>query len=166
MVHRSRNLEATKDVFYPFASNGEGKPGSDDYALGAHSGWRVHDIGNMACAEAHIFWNFSHLVEARVAFIGLATLTPMSFRVDSDYCQAETGYNQHNCVNNLSVNTVLNRLQECDVSQTLIALLDGAQLEAGDYLGLYVSRQAGQNTNALFLGLRLKYNIPTYSHAP
>jgi hypothetical protein len=152
----SRILEATKELFFPFTY------GDEAWALGAHTGYRINADAEYAYAEGYIPWDFASLVEAKAVFIALATLTPMSFRVVTDYCQAEIGYFQHNDQLNKSVNTVLNRLQEVDVAD----LLDVAPLEAEDYVAFQVSRQAGQNTNALFLGVRIRYNTPIYAHAP
>ena len=165
-MRHSRLLEATKDIFYPFMSSGEWKVGSDPYALGGHVGFRVHDVGNQAYVEPYIPWNHHFLVEGRVAFIAIDPLMPMTFRVETNYCSIEVGYDQHGSVKDYAINTVPNRLQECDITQALISLTDGAPLEAGDRLGIGVSRQAGQNTDALFLGARIRYDTPIYARAP
>jgi hypothetical protein len=152
----SRILEATKEIFYPFTY------GDEAYAIGGHTGYRINAEAEYAYCESYLPWDFAKLVEAQVSLIALATLSPMTFRVVTDYCQAEVGYFQHNELLDKTVNTVLNRLQEVDVAD----LLDVAALEAKDYIGIQVSRQAGQNTNAIFLGVRIRYNTPIYAHAP
>jgi hypothetical protein len=152
----SRILEATKEMFFPFTN------GDEAYAIGGHAGYRINADSEYAYGEGYLPWDFESLVEAKVSFIALATLTPMTFRVVSDYCQAEVGYFQHNDLLNKSVNAVLNRLQEVDIAD----LLDPVPLEANDYVGIQISRQTGQNANAIFVGFRIRYNTPIYAHAP
>jgi len=160
----SRNLEATKEIFFPFTGIGETQATS--VALGAHTGILVNANGEYAYGEGYIPWNFSHLVEGKIVLLSYATLTPMNFRVVTDYCPPETAYFLHNSLKNINVNTVLNRVQEANIADALVDLTDSAPLEAENYLGVQVSRQVGQNTNALFLGVRIRYNTPIYAKAP
>ena len=157
-------MEATKEVFYPFTSTGG--QGADTPGLGAFSGVRLDADGEYGYCDCYLPYDFAILVEAKIVLLALATLTPMNFRVVTDYCLAEIGYFQHNNLKNINVATVLNRLQEVNIADALVGSTDNAPLEAKDYLGVQISRQIGQNTNAIFLGVRLRYNTPTYAKAP
>lgn len=164
-ARHSRILEATKEIFVPVTSGS----GSSFTALGGHSGYLLEGDADYAYVELYIPWDFigiSPLKEATVSFLALATLTPMTFRIVTDWCKPELAYFDKNQLINCSVNTVLNRVQETSIAGALTALGDNAPLEAGAYLGVQISRQAGQNTNAIFLGVRLRYNAPIYAHAP
>ena len=155
---RHAQRPATKEVFYRFSIIAQG--GADLYAVGGHSGIRVDANAEYAYCECYLPHDFKKLIEATVVFLSLATLTPMTFRVVTDWCQAEANYFQHNNLINYSVATVLNRVQGRDISSALITLGGTAGLQAKDYLGVQVSSQAGppaQNTNAMFLGVRIKY---------
>ena len=151
---------ATKEVFYPF--NG-GSGGTDFFAVGAFGGYRVDGNNEYAYCVGYIPHDFKSLVDAKVVFLELATLTPMQFRVITDWCQADANYFQHNGQADKSINTVLpagqaaGAVKECDISQALRSLVGNAGLEAKDYLGVQVSRQVGMNTNAIFLGVRIRY---------
>ena len=153
---RHAQRPATKEVFYPFVIP---QGGADLFATGGHGGIRVDANGEYAYCELYLPHDFHKVIEATVVFLSLATLT-MTFRVVTNWCQAEADYFQHNNLINYSVGTVLNRVQERDISSALITLGGTAGLQAKDYLGVQVSSQAGppaQNTNAMFLGVRIKY---------
>ena len=162
-TRHTRNLEATKELFLPFIG---GSGGAAFTALGGHAGYRINGNDQYIYCELYMPWDFNTLTEAKVVFLALATLTPMNFRTVTDFCQAESLYFQHNNLTRHEVNTVLNRVQECDISSALIDLANRAPLQAKDYLGVQISRQAGQSTNAIFLGVRIRYDTPLYAHAP
>ena len=162
-ARHSRILEATKEIFAPFTG------GTESFALGGHTGYRINADNEYAYAELYVPWDFmgiEPLKQIAVSFLSLATLTPMTFRVVTDWCKAERGYFDHNQLINYRVNTVLNRVQEQNIANAVVGLGNNAPLEAGSYLGVQASRQEGQNTNAIFLGVRLRYNAPIYAHAP
>lgn len=165
-ARHSRILEATKEFFTPCTAGTDqvGQPGP-----GGHTGYRVNEAGDYAYAELYVPWDFmgiDPLKEIALSFLAITTLTPMTFRVVTDWCKAGAGYADHNQLINYSINTVQNRVQEQSIANAVVALGDNARLEAGDYLGVQASCQAGQNTNAIFLGVRLRYNTPIYAHAP
>jgi len=161
MQRHTRNLEATKELFAPCTGGTESV-----HTLGGHVGYLVDSQDDNAHSELYLPWDFHKLTEAKVVFLALATLTPMNFRVVTDFCQAEAAYFQHNNQTDHEVNTMLNRVQECDISQALIGLVTNAPLEAKDYLGVQISRPAGFNTNAQILGVRIRYDTPIYARAP
>jgi hypothetical protein len=162
VTRHSRILEATKVLFVPCTG------GTASSAIGGFTGYLINADAQYAYTNLNIPWNFvgGRLTEAKVVFIAYATLNPMNFRVVTDYCQAEHGYFDHNQLLNYNVNTVLNRLQESDISQALVDITSGAPLEAKDYLGVQIGRVSGQNTNALFVGVKIGYNTPIYATAP
>ena len=161
-IRHTRSLEATKEMFAPIT----GGSGGAICMLGGHTGYLINGDADYAHSELFMPWDFVALKEAAVSFIAQDTLVPMAFGIVTDWCEAEHAYFDKNQQINCSVNTVLNRLQEVSVSRSLIALGDNSPLEAGSYLGVQISRVAGQNTNAIFLGVRIRYNTPTYAHAP
>jgi hypothetical protein len=164
-TRHSRVLEATKEIFAPIT----GGSGGAYTAIGGHTGYLINGDTQYAYAELYIPWDFAGidpLKEARVSFIAQATLTPMSFRVVTNWCKCERAYFDHNQLVNYNVNTVLNRLQCQSIAEALVGLGNNAPLEANEYLGVQISRVAGQNTNAIFLGVRIRYNTPIYAHAP
>jgi len=157
---RHAQRPATKEVFYVFSG---GSGGADFSAVGGHGGWRVNADNEYIYCECYIPHDFKSLVDAKIVFLELATLTPMTFRAITDWCQAETNYFQHSDGRTKIINTVLppgqaaGHVRECDFRAELLSLIGAAGLEAKDYLGVQVSRQAGQNTNAIFLGVRIRY---------
>lgn len=164
-ARHSRILEATKEIFGPVTYGS----GNGFQAVGGHVGYLLNSDDDYAYVELYMPWDFigvNPLKEAAVSFLSLATLTPMTFRIVTDWCKPEHAYFDKNQLINCSVNTVLNRIQEVSITRALTALGDNAPLEAGVYLGIQISRQAGQNTNAVFLGVRIRYNTPIYARAP
>jgi len=164
-TRHSRVLEATKEIFAPITGGSGGA-----YAqIGGHTGYLINGDADYAHAELYIPWDFGGiepLKQATVSFIAQATLNPMNFRVVTDWGKPGYMYASHNQLVNYDVNTFLNHIQEQSIASALQALADNAPLEAGAYLGVQISRQVGQNTNAIFLGVRIRYNTPIYAHAP
>ena len=164
-TRHTRVLEATKEIFAPIT----GGSGNAYTMLGGHTGYLINSDDDYAYAELYIPWDFGgieSLKEATVIFIAQATLNPMNFRVVTDWCKPGYMYAEHNQLVNYDVNTFLNHIQEQSIASALIGLGNNAPLEAGDYLGVQIHREAGQNTNAIFLGVRIRYNTPIYAHAP
>lgn len=166
VVRHTRILEATKEIFAPFIGGVNAQAGSTFAGIGGYPAYLINTDGDYAYAMLYIPWDFSKLTRAVVVFIPATAVTPMSFRVVTDYCLAEHAYFDHFQLNNYNVDTVNLRLQEREIAESLVALTDNAPLEAGDYLGVQVSRQVGQTISAYFLGVRLRYNTPLYAKAP
>jgi len=156
---RHAQRPATKEVFYPFIIYTD----ADYYAVGGYGGLRINADTEVIYCTGFIPHDFKSLVDAKVVFMDLATLTPMTFHVVTDWGQAGANYFQHVGQADKYINTVLppgqvgGAIQECDISQALRSIPGNAGLEAKDYLGVQVSRVAGQNTNALFLGVKIRY---------
>jgi hypothetical protein len=155
-ARHTRNLEATKDIFYDLTSADAGSN------IGAFGGGLVDDDDYDAWIDCYLPWDFDDLVEAKVVMIPQATLTPMTLRIITNYAQAGVGYTDGGETLDKSINTVGNRITELDIADCL----DTKQLAPRDYIGVRVGRIGGQNTNAIVLGVRLRYNTPITSHAP
>lgn len=147
MAERHTKHRPTKEPFFPVVH------GTDMTGLGAWGGARVDTDSDYAYITCYCPEDFHSLEKIRLVFIALASLTPMNMRVVTDYAKNGEAYFQHNELENFNVNTVLNRIQELDIE----AVVDIRPLEPGDYLGIQVSRQAGQNSNLIVLGARIKY---------
>lgn len=161
--HTSRRLEATKEFFYPFTY---GSGGAAAAALGGHTGWLVNGDNQYTYVECFIPWDFKFLTSANLVFLSQDNLTPMTFRIVSNFCRAQEAYSEGNNQVNYAVNTITNVVQVGDISTALVNLGSNAPLQAREYLGVQVSRQPGQNTNAIFLGLRIRYNTPLHEKTP
>jgi hypothetical protein len=158
--HTTRRLEATKEYFYPFLY---GTGGAAQSALGGHVGWSIDGDAQYVYAECYIPWDFVKLTEAVVALLAQANLEPMTFRVVTDFCRTPRAYFEGNNQINCEINTITNFVHECSISPAMVDLDSGMLPQPKEYLGVQVSRQAGQNANAIFLGVRLRYNTPTYA---
>lgn len=161
--HTTRRLEATKEIFYPFTF---GSGGAAATALGAHVGWLVNGDNQFAYAECFLPWDFKFLTSANIVFLSEATLNPMTFRIVTDFCRAQEAYAEGNNLVNFQKNTITNVVQVVDISPAMVNLGSNAPLQAKEYLGVQVSRQSGQNTNAIFLGVRIRYNTPLGEKTP
>ena len=145
----------TKEVFFqPMMSSQNGWNG-----LGNFAGITIDADGEYAYINSYIPHDFSALEKIALVMIARATLNPMYMRVFTNYCKNGEAYFEHNDQSLLhaSLNTVLDRTQELDIS----GAVDIRAIEADDYLGIQVSRQAAQapvhNTNAIITGVRIKY---------
>jgi len=155
-TRRSRNLEATKDVLYvkSFSSN--------DIVKGAFGGGYLAQDGDGVWTNCYLPWNFDDLIEAKLVIIPVYTLTPMTIRIITNYGLAGEGYNAGGETLDKSINTVANRITELDIADCF----DTRSLAPKMYIGVQARRHAGQNTDTQVIGVRLKYNIPIYAHAP
>jgi hypothetical protein len=122
-------------------------------ALGAWAGPSIDADGRYGYITCYLPKDFDKLEEIRLLVLSLATLTPMQMRIVTDYCKNGEAYFEQNELENFNLNTVLNRIQELNIE----AVVDIRPLEPGDYIGIQVSRQPGQNTNMILLGARIKY---------
>jgi len=155
-TRRTRNLEATKDIFYDVTTADTGD------STGAFGGGMIDEDDEDAWVDCYIPWDFDDLVEAKVVMIPQLTLTPMTLRIITNYAQAGVGYTDGGETLDKAVNTVALRITEVDIADCL----DTKQLAPKDYIGVRVGRIAGQNTDILVLGVRIRYNTPITSHAP
>lgn len=153
--HTSRRLEATKDCFF-------GINYADSYSYShAWGGGLIESDDEDVFIIGYLPWDFYKLVEAVLLIIPNATLTPMTMRIYVNWSEAGRGcFDGANTIDK-NVNTVLDRLTEVSFTEVFYA----GELSPGEYIGINPRRVAGQNIDAIILGARLKYNIPTYARA-
>jgi len=148
---------ATKEIFLPFTSYAGG---ADLSAVGGFGGIRIDANGEYAYCTIYLPEDFKSFVEAKVVFLALATTTPMTMRIVTNWCPAGANYAQANNLQTKSINTFLHNVEEVDISQALTTLGGNTKIAAKDYLGVQFSSQAGPpalNTNVIVLGVRIKY---------
>lgn len=142
-----------REPFFPFTASGNAQGSQDMSYLGTYPTAYINSDGDQAYAAIYLPWNFDSLIEMAISFIPVFTLSPMSFRVAAQYARPEHEYMDKTATINYSINTVSIRLQEL----ILPHLFDTEPLEANQYLGIQVYRLAGMNTNAYFIGVRVKH---------
>ena len=143
-------LVPTKEKFYdsPWCSGGA------ECGLGGFHGCDVDDDDERAYINCCLPEDYHAMQEIELVFIALATLTPMTVTIVTNYCQNGEAYSTHNEPGvDKSINTTLNQLTELDITDCV----DIAPLVAGDYIGVQVWRETGKNTDALIMGVRIKY---------
>jgi len=152
-ARHTRRLEATKEVFYDLSA-------ADGASSEASFGGGLVDHDNDdAWINCYIPWDFSSLKDIVVVMIPQATLAAMTLRVVTNYCHAgENIYVAGETVNK-QINAVASRLTEVSIADCV----DVRKLTPNDYIGVDVRRIAGQNTNTLVLGVRIRYNTPIYT---
>ena len=155
-ARHTRRLQATKDVFFDLTSADVGGN------VGAFGGGDIDDDDEDAWVDCFLPWDFDDLVEAKVVMIPNITATPMTLRIITNYASAGVGYTDGGETLDKSVNTVAKRITELDIVDCLVT----KSLAPHDYIGVRVGRIGGQNTDALILGVRIRYNVPITSHAP
>lgn len=147
----TRRLEATKEMFFGISvADGLGN-------LGGFGGGLVDGDNEDAWINCLLPWDFHTLKEIAVVLIPVATLTPMTIRVVTNYCRKNAIYTEAGETIDRGINVTANRMTELNIADAV----DAHRLAANDYLGVDVRRVAGQNTNALILGVRIKYDVPT-----
>jgi hypothetical protein len=126
-------------------------------AKGAHVGVVIDDDDEGAYLEMMCPHDFSKLCELKATVIPLTTLAPgtdMTMTVQVDHGRPNELYNQHTKTLEKAFTAVNEVITEVDITD----LVDGTvQLQDTDYIGVKVSRVAGQNANMNFLGVKLKY---------
>ena len=139
----------TKEIFVPAF-------GTDNMftTYASWSGIMVDTNVDAAYMKILIPHDFNAVVSLDVVMIPYATLASMSFYVAANWAFPGTG-DQTNQENNwhAAESTVFHQLTEVDIRNCV----DTFPLQANQYLGIMVVRQVGNNTNALVLGIKLRY---------
>lgn len=153
-------IPPTREIFIP-ATNG-----TEVNVAGTHTGYLIDDDQENALIEIYVPHDYHGLVEMAVVLISGVALTPMTMNISTNYCEKNEVYNRSAWgATQKSINTGLDSLHELDISEFVIEGNDGVTqrhaIEAGDYIGVAVSRTSGQNTNALILGVRFRYKVFT-----
>ena len=157
-MSKHARIPPTREMFFPTTN------GTEANTAGTHTGHLINDDDENALAEIYVPHDYHGLVEMAVAFIAGEALTPMTMNISTNYGEKNEAYNRSAWgAIEKSINTGSDIIQELDISEFVIEGNDGVTLrhaiEAGDYIGVAVSRVAGQNTNALILGIRLRYKV-------
>ena len=151
--HRSHTKHRpTKEEFYPATWVVTG----DFNVMGGFSGVDIDANTEAGYANCYVPRDFDSLEEVDVVFIARATATPMYMRVTTNYAKNGEAYLNSADMGDFGINVVLNNLYEMSINTAV----DFTSLEAGDYIGISVSRVAAlptENTDILFLGVRIKY---------
>lgn len=150
-ARHTRRLEATKEIFYPCTCG-------DDmtHPIGSYAGALIDGDEEDAWITGYVPWNFKKIEEIVLVVIPLATGT-MTFTLNSDYAPVGFPFDStHEEAILRTFEAVTNDITEIDVRTSF----DARIMTAKDYFGLMVTRQAGQNTDFVVLGVRIKYNIP------
>jgi len=147
ICRHTRRLEATKDLFIPVTG------GTDLVALGAWTGYRLDTDNDYAYVNLFAPHDLNRLESIKLVVLALATLTPQTLRIVSDYARGEEAYFAHNEQVNFALNSRTNVIHELGIDLAY----DLGPVLREDYIGVQASRQAGQNTNLIVLGVRLRY---------
>jgi len=152
-ARHTRRLEATKEFFEPCIG------GSEYTGIGLGMfGYLIDLDTEFATVGSYVPWDFRSLIEAAIMFVPVATFLPgaaMTVRVILTSPSVGQWYGEHNVTVDYAKACTINRVEELDIT----AQLDGALLQTKNYIGGQVIRQAGQNTNAYIMGLRIKYRV-------
>ena len=154
--HTSR-LEATRELFVPVTGDI-----SFESQLGDFTGALVDTDADEAYATILVPWDFGFLMECGVRMIPNATTTagaPMTLTVDVSSPAVGAIHLDNNTSNAHAKVTTVNLLSEVDIKTQV----DRGRLSVGDRLGFRIHRVAGQNTNALVLGVRFRYHVKSGS---
>lgn len=124
--------------------------------LGGFYGCDLDADGEYAYVQVHVPHDFAELKDLKLLIIPKAADETMTMRITVNYARAGEPYTQHNkTVDDITFNAVVNILTEVDISD--MVNLPDEKLAANDYLGISVSRQAGDSLDGLVIGARLRY---------
>jgi len=149
-----RNVRNVGGVIYPLDEKeffALATRGTELISMGYTPCYRIDADGEFAEIGFQIPYDFVSLVEAKLVWVANVSLTNMSMDVVTNYRKAGEVYNQHTGSATITRTTTANYYYEDDISGALGAL------EAGDIVGVYVSRPTGGNTDARIVGVKIKY---------
>lgn len=143
----------TKEEFYK-ADGGDANPSTKGY----HSGPLIDADAESGYCTVYIPKDYDKIEEIVIVVIPQATLVPMTIGVHTGYgFNGQPEDNHTNAIGTLSFTAPGNDIVEVDIQRTVN--FDGGicELEPGDYIGVRLTRAAGQNANLIYLGVRIKY---------
>lgn len=139
----------TKSLFFPFI-----RGGGAEIEAGAHSGWEIDANGEDAWCRIDIPDDFGALITAEVVWVALANTANMRFDTLMDGGAEGEALNTEGGTEQVVIDTpVVDQIYRSDITTTL------ADLEAGDYAGLYVIRPGAGNTDGVFYGVAIVYEV-------
>jgi len=148
-------IPPTREVFWPATG------GTESAVKGVHTGYLVNDDQDVAYVEGMVPHDYHGFYECMLVFISGVDLATMTITLDSDYAQAAelcTLQSQGNFA--FTANTVgTNKIDEIDIRNLINGDATARAIIRGDYIGFRVQRVAGQNADALILGVRFRYKV-------
>ena len=168
MVRHVR-IPPTREVFYSPTTGSKTVAAS---VIGDHVGYLINNFNVGACyTEILVPWDFKELVELVVVIIPIVTAfeATMTVSLITQYAKKGQIYNENTVVDGATVpiqyswGAVAGYIQEVNVTEMVQRTNQFASrgLEAGDFLGVSVERNAtnGDNLNARVLGIRMRYKV-------
>lgn len=147
-------IPPTREIFIPASRGTAGQE------KGNHHGYLVHGDTEYAQTEFYVPHDYDGFVEAVLVLIAYEDLAEMTMRVTSNYCAKDEVYNLNvQGPFDVGIATGTETLHELDISNFINGDATVSPIQAGDYVGVEVERVAGQNTNALILGVRFRYKV-------
>jgi len=150
---RSAKQLPTKEMFFTFASLGGGATLT---FVGGFAGVLIDADDEAAYISLFVPHDFRALKSLKLLVIPIAANAAMTLRSICNFAHNEEVYNTHEKTVDDSFIAGTNVLHEIDVTDLLDTLV--VPLDNNDYVGIKVTRIAGQNTNALIVGVKLRYN--------
>jgi len=127
---------------------------ADQSLKGSKSGPLIDADDETGNTNVYVPKDFDELEELVVVVLPIVTLAAMTVNVATDYCLNGQPYNNHSDgIGTLTFNAPGEDVIEVDIK----AAVNVAPLEPGDYLGVTLTRLAGQNANLIYIGVRIKY---------
>lgn len=123
--------------------------------LGGFYGGDLDADGEYCYIECLVPHDFTSLKNLVLVLIPVATDAAMTLRVTVNYCRAGEPYTMHNKTLDKSFVAVTNVMTEVGITD--LVDLPNAGLDKQDYLGISISRQVGQNLDAIIIGARMRY---------
>ena len=164
-MSRHARIPPTREVFYsPTIGTGAA-------VKGAHVGYVLDDQAEYCNIEVMVPWDFKELVELVLVVIPItaAFQSTMTVSLFCQYAKKNQAYNENSVIDGANVPiqyswlAVQDYIQEINITGMVQSTNQFADrgLEAGDYLGVNVERNAtnGDNCNANILGIRMRYKV-------
>jgi len=127
------------------------KYGTEAYMVGTHNGFRLDHDGDLCATEFVMPNDFHSLISVEVAWLALAVVTNMAFGCQANYGSDDQPQNTHVDSGTITKSTTTNDIYLTAVSGPL------ASVVAGDIVGFQCIRGTSGNTNAIILGVRIRY---------
>jgi len=139
----------TRTLWFEFQTSG-----GAEVQMGAWSGWEINADGEDAWIRGIIPDDFNALISAEVIWYPQAATGNMRFDTLMDGAAHLEAYNTEGGTEQVVTDTpVADALHFSDVSTTF------ADLVAGDAFGFYVIRPGSGNTDGVFMGLKIVYEV-------
>ena len=125
--------------------------GTEAYGYYSYAGYRIDADNEEARITIGTPEDFHKLMEATIVYIALATVTGMSFKVDSHYAAPGELCDTHTSTITITRDVTADYIYEDDISSVM------PYLSPHDFLGIRAYRPVGGNTNIVVLGIRISY---------